>query len=275
MDKCPNNFTLAQWTVGDLPPNEMKSVGLHLEKCGDCRSIVTAVEESKTEYETNRSTHLNRLKQALRAVDIQKRAADPTPLPSKVKEKRFGGALLGNPVAMTLAAAAMIAIALVLIFRASDKADPSSPIAFKGSMTFKAVAKRGNEQFFVKNGSALKENDALRFIVTTGSSGYLVVCSVNSRGVVSPFYPDSDPRLDDAPLRLEGSGRHELAGSIILDDQLGKEYLVVAFSKTRFSRRKLHELLSQRHENLDSGEELGRNFGPPLVFDTLLVRKTP
>jgi hypothetical protein len=106
----------------------------------------------------------------------------------------------------------------------------------KGTMKFQVVAKRGDHQFRVDPGAELRENDALRFVVVTDRGGWVSVFSVDSRGAVSPFYPDTEPAGDPSPLRLDRAGRHELPGSIVLDDALGPEHFVVVFSPGEFDR---------------------------------------
>ena len=101
------------------------------------------------------------------------------------------------------------------------------------------VAKRGEHQFKVEPGTVLYPNDSIRFVISTESPGYLSVMSVDSRNQISPFYPETEPSTDPKPLAIEKSGRHELPGSIILDDALGTEFLIVVFSTNIFNRNDL------------------------------------
>ena len=97
----------------------------------------------------------------------------------------------------------------------------------------------------MEQGQRLKAGDELRFVVTTAAAGYLSVLSVDGDLKASPFYPDTDPAANVAPLRLDRSGRHELPGGVILDDAKGTEHLVVLFSPAKFSRAEAHRRLEQ------------------------------
>jgi hypothetical protein len=119
-------------------------------------------------------------------------------------------------------------------------------ISFKGKLAVQVVAKRGDRQFMVKGGESLAENDALRFRITTAFPGYMSVLSVDGRGTVSAFYPDSAPSITPDPLRIARPGRQELPGSIVLDDAPGPEHLIVVFSKERFNRREVHRRIKQK-----------------------------
>lgn len=265
MVECPPRFSVARWLVEDLPPDEMKSIGEHLDQCSNCHDIVKTMAQNKAEYESRRDEHVSRFREALLAENGREHVATATPT---LMTRRF------SPALYALAAAAMIGIVLTVALLTSDRNIPESAVTFKGSMVFKVVAKRGMEQFFVKGDSELKENDALRFIVTTRSAGYVSVCSVDKGGIVSPFYPDTDPKADQNPMAIEGPGRHELPGSIILDNEIGYEYLVVVFSKKRFDRRDIHTILKHKHGKLSTGLESGKDYNSSLVINTLKIRKT-
>jgi hypothetical protein len=172
--------------------------------------------------------------------------------------------------------AACVAVALGLgLAPGEPEQEPETPAytGLKGSMKFQVVAKRGDNQFRVDPGAELREDDALRFVVVTDSGGYVEVFSVDSAGRVSPFYPDSEPSGGGAPLWLDGLGRHELPGSIVLDDARGDEFFVVVFSSQEFDRGRVHEWAGKTRFDRQPIElgELGA--GPELSIGVLKVRK--
>ncbi len=231
MTDCPSRFTLALWKVGDLPPEENESVEQHVELCSACRALVAEIQENRSAYESQGSEHLTKLLAQLEVENVDVSPRRRFPLKAIV------------PAACAVAAAA---IAIMLSFEtplpSSAPVDDSSAIQFKGTMSVDIVAKRMEHQFFVKRGAELKPNDAVRFVVTTASEGYLSIFSVMPSGEVSPFYPESDPARDSSPLRIDRAGRHELPGSVILDDAIGDEYFVVVFSSRPFDREKIHHM---------------------------------
>jgi hypothetical protein len=245
MSEHPSRFTLAQWKVSDLSSAELAEIERHAEQCGDCRATLAAIERLSEEQES-------RLEQRLAAFDERLEAA--------VARSRRRTSLVA---AGTIAAAAGIALVLVLAVGTSGPRPATEQPAYtglKGTMKFQVVAKRGDNQFRVDPGAELRENDALRFVVVTDRGGWVAVFSVDTRGAVSPFYPDTEPDRDPSLLRLDGAGRHELPGSIVLDDATGPEHLVVVFSPGEFDRGEVFRWareISFDSEPLSLGE-LGR-----------------
>ncbi|MCP4680298.1 MAG: DUF4384 domain-containing protein [Deltaproteobacteria bacterium] len=236
MAECLSRFTLVQWRVGDLSSEENESIERHLEQCSACRAVVAEIQENRSAYESRSEEHLTGLLAQLETED------------ASVPRRRLPWKAI-VPAACAIAAAA--AIILMISFEDSSTEDPSTSstqvddstaIQFKGVMSFDIVAKRREHQFFVKRGAELKPNDAVRFVVTTASEGYLSIFSVIPSGQVSPFYPESDPARDSSPMWIEGAGRHELPGSVILDDAIGDEYFVIVFSPEPFDREKIHDM---------------------------------
>lgn len=146
--------------------------------------------------------------------------------------------------------AAAVAGVLALRPPAPPTAEPA--VSFKGALAVRVVARRGATQLTVRSGELLAAGDALRFVITAPAPGYLSVFSLDGRGAISPFCPDSDPAADFRPLRLERAGQHELPGSVVLAAAPGPERLFVVFSVDTFDRRRVHarvrELVAQRAE---------------------------
>jgi hypothetical protein len=136
-----------------------------------------------------------------------------------------------------VAAGAAIAAGLVVAIVRPGK----DAVQYRGEIAMRVVAKRGERQFVVHDGRELFEGDALRFVVTVGAPGYLTLFSVDGRGVVTPFYPGSDPEKDPAPLMLERAGPHELPGAVELDDAVGDEVVIAVLSAEPFSRADVHD----------------------------------
>jgi hypothetical protein len=220
MTDCPSRFKLVQLQSGDLTPQETNRIENHLGGCVACRAVFSKIQENAAEYEKKTDAHLAQLKAQLTASSSPK--FQKLWLPS-----------------LAFATASIILI-LVLILPSSDP-PPDNYIAFKGEFSFQVVAKRDSEQFIVQDSIQLTKGDLLRFSIVTKDPGYLSIFSVNGAGQISPFYPEVEPQTIFQPLRLEESGRQELPGSIILDDWIGTEYLVVVFSNKTFDRRQVHQ----------------------------------
>jgi hypothetical protein len=107
-------------------------------------------------------------------------------------------------------------------------------------MALEVVAKYGDRQRRVRDGDELQRGDALRFVLTTDGPGFASIVLVDAAHRVWPFYPDSDPREDPRPWRIESMGQHELPGSIGMDASEGLEHIVAVFSSSSFDRAPLH-----------------------------------
>jgi hypothetical protein len=246
MSECPSRFTLVRFKAGDLEEPEAGALSAHLEQCAACRETLAGIERNVSQYESGAEERLARLRARLDREDP--RNPGPVP-PTWLRLAPAGGAL-----ALAAAAAALVVV-LPSLKEGSpgpaagvEPADPTaSSVRFKGAVAVEVVARRGERQFRVEKGAELRPGDALRFVVTVGAPGFISVFSVDALDNVSPFYPDSDPGSHPAPFRVDAAGRHELPGSIILDDSVGDECLVVAFSEKSFERPAIHR------RALDSG----------------------
>jgi hypothetical protein len=199
----------------------------HVRDCAACRAALAELGANVDTYESRRDEHLAMLRARL--------AGEP-PSP----EKRPPWIRL---IPAFGAAAVVLAVLLVI---ALGRREPSAPeTVFKGTLSLQVIAKRGDRQFLVRDGVKLMERDALRFVLTTGTRGHLSIFSLNARGDLHPFYPDSDPAVDPAPMQIDRPGRCELPGSVVLDDWVGREHFVTVLSERRFTRERLHERARQ------------------------------
>jgi len=233
MNNCPSKFTLAQWKTNDLSAKEQRAVGTHVEGCDACREIIGEIEANAAKFEPHAEAQLQSILKNITAKTHVERGEVPSRQPLIMRRV--------IPVLAAMAAAASVIFALAGPLKTAEHSKPDT--AFKGSFSFKVIAKRGGDQFQVSSGDQLRENDAVRFAITTGVKGYISVLSIDDQKRISPFYPEKDPSLEAAPLILEEAGKYELPGSIILDDSTGIEYFVVLFSKEFFDRRQLHDRL--------------------------------
>lgn len=264
MAECPSRFAIASWRAGDLPPDEAQRVAAHLDACQSCRAVRDEIESHAAEYESRADEHLARL---LDRLAHEQPIAEVVPLASRRRSRVTTVAIAVGG----LAAAAMLALVLVPVLLDTGDGEPPDDIRFKGSLAVELVAKRGARQFRVTDGAELAAGDAIRFVVSTGAPGWISVFSIDSTGRLSPFYPDSDPATDPEPLHLAAPGRHELPGSIILDDSQGHEDIVVVFSTAEFDRGPVHRTAARIGGTAAADETLGPGF----ALRTVRVIKRP
>jgi hypothetical protein len=252
MADCPSRFTLASLRAGDLPPDEIRRVEAHVGSCDACRAVIGEIDANVAEYEARADDHLARL---LTRIEDEPEEAEVVPL----APRRRSRVVVVAAAVGALAAAAMLALVLIPVLGDRDDEDQGD-IRFKGSLAVEIVAQRDGEQFKVTDGTELRADDAIRFVVTTGEPGWITVFSIDRTGRLSPFYPDADPASSPDPLRIDSAGRNELPGSIILDDSRGHEEIVVVFCRERFDRSRVHRAVAGAGDPTAAVDALGPGF---------------
>ncbi|MBW2735913.1 MAG: DUF4384 domain-containing protein [Deltaproteobacteria bacterium] len=217
---CPNPTMLSALIVEELPQLQKQRLLDHLAQCSICASELELLRTHATEYEARMGDHQARLLQSLEGQG------------STLPVRRWL-----RPSLLALAAT-VAAISLVALMGERAAPTHANDITFKGALAVEIVAKRGDTQREVKDDTRLRAGDALRLMITTATPGYLTVFSIDGRRAISRWYPE---RANQPPLSLERSGRHTLAGSIVLDDALGPEQVFVVFSPTSFDPLAIHE----------------------------------
>jgi hypothetical protein len=222
MSDCLSRLALAQLTTRELGATDQARAEQHLRGCASCAGRLEELTHHAADYEQRADDHRRQLRLAL-AVQKQRQTLWP---------------LLAVPALALLALVVMVT-------------GPGDPDRYKGAFTLRYVAKRGSEQFVVKDNDRLLAGDALRAAVTTDRTGYLWIVLVDADGTVTSLYPEAPPSADPTPMTLERSGTTTLPGSIILDDAPGTERLVCFFSEQPFRR---DQLLKQLEAALARGE---------------------
>lgn len=249
---CPAPQRLAELRGDRLTVEERRRLTDHLARCTLCQTELLLQDAEVQEFE-------QRMPERWRAVSGRlRRASVHGPGPRGHRTLMLG---VGAAAAATLAA-------LLLISLKPPPAPRALNTRFKGDLTLQVFAKRSSSTFRVTPGAALLPGDALRFVVTSSAPGYITIFSLDAHGVLTPFYPDTDPTRDPEPLRLTDRGRTTLPGSVVLDDTLGPEHLVLVFSLDLFSRRNVHT----RAEQLLGSSRTARTPERPLTADGLGIR---
>ncbi len=231
MAERPSRLDLARLVSGDLPPTEAAELRARIAASPEDQARLAELQGHAAEFE-----QVAELQRAALRRRLEAEAATPRRQPSR----------WWRPLAVLVPVAAAAAVVLVISHRIEPLATPPvEDIAFKGQLAVHVVARRGETQFAVEPGVELAPGDALRFVVTAATPGYLTVFSVDGRGEASPFYPESAPATSAAPLRLERAGQQTLPGSVVLDEAPGPERLFVVFSPRPFERGPVHERARQ------------------------------
>jgi hypothetical protein len=252
MDRCPGHFALVQHVADELPPDKASALAKHFVRCSRCQEAIEKIRKDEAEYRTTLQPPFATLWQRLESSDTERQG-----------KRRWNWVF-------ALATPAVAAALLVLIWPHAAEDQSTTGPAYKGALSLQIVAKRGERQFFVSEGQGLCAGDALRFVVTTARAGlYLVVFSIDGANQLTTFYPDArNARAarnagERKNLLLGSSGRHELPGSIVLDQTQGVETFFVLsarrpFDPAPFQRQARLLFKKSRHKPLPETAFSGR-----------------
>jgi hypothetical protein len=129
-----------------------------------------------------------------------------------------------------LGVATAAALALTLTSGPGTQTEDDVYIGVKGlEPTFEVFAQRQQgSTFALKPGTSLKPKDRIRFVVNPGQAKYVLVASVDGKGVFSVYHPfgavESEKIAGQVPRKLE------LGSTVELDDTTGTEKLLVILS---------------------------------------------
>jgi hypothetical protein len=130
--------------------------------------------------------------------------------------------------AMVAGAVAAVVFAVVLAGR--FPAEPGIPgVRMKGSVGMQVFGHRDDRTFRVREGERLRPGDRLKLRLDAPGEGWAAVYSVEAGGRVTPFYPPAGSE----PIRV-GPEPWLSPASIVLDDSVGPERLVVIFAARPF-----------------------------------------
>lgn len=235
MSNCPSKYVLIEYYTGDSAAKDKAQIEDHLHNCQRCQQEIAALEKNVRQYEEKLDIHWSRVREQLALT-----REDHSPKMSWRSWKWIPA----------LAVPAIVVVGLVFHLRYTPP--PEKPTlqgslqqSFKGQVAVEVVAKRGNRQFLLQPYAELQEGDALRFILTTSTPIYVSIFSLDADGKTSTFYPEADPEHIAMPYLLKRPGKHVLPDSIILDNTVGEELLIILFSERTFRRDLLHHRVAQ------------------------------
>ncbi len=123
----------------------------------------------------------------------------------------------------------------------------ASHVDFRGTVALKILIRRGSARAFELEGDGeLRSGDSLSFVVTSASAGFIDLFSIDGKHAISAIHPKKSATARATPLALIRRGRHQLPGSVKLDDSPGPERLVLVFSRTSFDRKRVERAIRAR-----------------------------
>ncbi len=196
----------------------------HLESCAQCRGLFEEAQQSQNQV---RATVLPRTREAV----VERAGRERNPL-RRFLRLQFVGPLV----------AAAAAVALVVGVRGPAEPD----ILLKGGPSLQLFARKGDAVVAVGPETVLGAGDRVRFVVDPGDERYLIIASIDSREVVSIYFPSEGTQSGQVP-----AGKAELPGSIELDDAPGTERVFALFSREPLALEQVKALLASGAEGLE------------------------
>jgi hypothetical protein len=218
---------LRRYHFNELSGEERARVEAELEKQPDARARLERMRAAETSF--------------LQQVDLASESVAILEKLDRPQESWFRRLLVGRP--LQLAVAIVLLVALIPLGRALLVDEPTHNRT-KGSAQLEMFVKdeagvrKGND------GMILRSGDQIQFRYRAVGRRYLFVVSVDSRGVISPLYPDTR----SASIEVRPDGLHTLEGSVILDDAVGPERIFAVFSDEPVSYGKIEEAVAKKRE---------------------------
>ncbi len=131
---------------------------------------------------------------------------------------------------LALAAAVLLAVGTGVYLGIPRTPDPSSVVQFKGGKHINFtifVGRDGAPARPRREAEPLYPGDVIRFGVAGAQSGYLYIANLDGENRFTRYYPADKPA--SAPVLK--SERQILEGSIVLDEYLGPELIIIFWSK--------------------------------------------
>ncbi|MGC4117344.1 MAG: hypothetical protein QM765_22845 [Myxococcales bacterium] len=205
-------FTLDRLLLKSLPEAEASQAHAHLETCESCRALLGQMEADQKRFEARVF--------ARTLPKVTERARPPALL-----ERLSALWRIAIPLAVASGITVMVAYSVRQPGPGSSQVDEPE-LGIKGGPTLQIFAARGESVFPVKEGTRLRPQDRIRFVVQRDEGdGFVLVASIDAARKVSVYYPAGG--TESAPLE---KGRVELPGSIELDETLGTERVFAFFS---------------------------------------------
>lgn len=194
-----------------LGSTETNAAKAHLDDCPHCRTRWQSLNEDKQRFE-----------QFVFARTLPK-------VEARVADAR-GGFFERFKLKVWLPAFGLAAaLGVVALTGPGTQTEDDVYVGLKGAPQVELYAARGAGQAFAVNaGLTLQPKDRIRFVVNPAGAKHLLVVSRDGAGVFSVYHPFGGTQSQ--PLGA-GLAKVELPGSVELDDTLGAEVLVAAFSE--------------------------------------------
>ena len=189
---CVSALRLDRWMMGELDASDTETVGTHVSSCAACSTALAGMRGVREE---------------VRALPLPSAIIRPAP-----RRRVPGAALAGLGLAL--------AASLVLVLRSPPASERS-----KGSgLALTMYVQHGGEVRRAAPGEHVSPGDAVRFAVSTPTTAYVAVLSLDPAGKASVYFPQAARAAE-----VHAGTEIPLPLGTRLDDTTGEERLLGIF----------------------------------------------
>lgn len=226
--------------------NEAKA---HLDTCGSCKARWVELNEDKQRFEQFVFPRT--------LAKVEARAA-----------AERGGFFERFKLKLVIPSLVMVAAAVTLVVATQGPTQVDGPgtqteddayVGIKGAPTLEVFAMRnGGGAFPVQPNMELQPSDRIRFVVNPADAKYVLVASTDGAGEFSVYAPFGAGKSQ----LVKSAAKQELPGSIELDDTIGVENIVAAFSNEPLTAEQVQAavLLDAKNPKLPGVSFVTREF---------------
>ncbi len=244
MKRCDCGLTLSQLRalhLSELDSPAELALSKRASSCASCQARLRSMAEERERFLSE--TDVLKESQAI----LDRLTAEPSS-----PGWRDTLAVLARPSIWGPVAAAAILLIIALPRLPNQTSDPLGnrtkgskgmvmPPPLEPNVALEMYVKDSNGYHSGKSGEVLKEGDQIQFRYDAGGHRYLIIASLDGRGLLSPLYPDTPTES----IEVRSRGLHVLDGSVILDDAVGPERIFALFSDTPIRFQELQAALQK------------------------------
>ncbi len=166
---------------------------------------------------------------------------------------------------------ASCAAALLLLWQPLSSEPEPKPLPvtrLKAAVDLSFHVKSGAHSRLGCAGEVLQPGDQIQLRISSPQAAHLLVVSLDSRGVVTPFYD-----LEGHSIPIEPGVAQLLEGSVILDEALGPERIIACFSEEPLETRTVLESGRRALRSAQGAPQAVKSLDLPCAQASFLIHK--
>jgi anti-sigma factor RsiW len=246
MSAC-NRFDLLAYVLDDDASRRRETIEAHLRTCERCRIEIKRIRRERESF------------------------CETAPFDTTVDSARWSGHRATGGHKTWYALAAGLALAVGAITFTFHQQQPAADYRIKGEQRLEMWVQSAKGAAVQRTDHVYYPGERVQLRYSCVSCAHAIVGSIDSRGAISIWYPAHG---DSSGLAAPGADR-PMPFSVVLDDYLGKELIVVAFSAAPASIARFERRLAQAWDQSGDLERLALEPWDGVRIESLLITKAP